>query len=120
MKTIKVIDLFNKIANGEEVPNHIRYEGIDLYYNKKNNCYDLIMSNVREEFYTFSYSDLNNEVEIIEDTPKEDKKIEKLEGSCDMTTSEICRMNNIEVKINEIIDRLNGENNELTNNEENK
>ena len=76
---MKVIDLLNKIANDEEVPNHIRYEGIDLYYNKKNNCYDLIMSNVREEFYTFSYSDLNNEIEIIKDTPKEDKKIEKLD-----------------------------------------
>ena len=38
---------------------------------------------------------------------EEKKKIpEKLQGSCDMTTSEICRMNNIEVKINEIIDYL--------------
>ena len=73
---MKVIDLLNKIANGEEVPNHIRYDGIDLYYNKKNNCYDLIMSNVIEEFYTFSYSDLNNKVEILEEPKGIPKRIQ--------------------------------------------
>ena len=34
-------------------------------------------------------------------------KIKKLEGSTDISTSLICRLNNIEVKINEIIDKLN-------------
>ena len=111
METMKVIDLLNKIANDEEVPNHIRYEGIDLYYNKKNNCYDLIMSNVREEFYTFSYSDLNNEIEIIKDTPKEDKKIEKLDVVlCDYLVDNIKEnILAIQNKINEIIDKINGE-----------
>jgi hypothetical protein len=36
----------------------------------------------------------------------EGNKIKKLEGSTDISTSLICRLNNIEVKINEIIDKL--------------
>ena len=94
---MKVIDLLNKIANGEEVPIHIRYDGIDLYYNKKNNCYDLIMSNVIEEFYTFSYSDLNNKVEILE----EPKGIpEKICTNRIINTKDILEFEMIQNKIN--------------------
>lgn len=67
---------------------------------------------------SFSYDELqhildilrgeNDEVEIIEDTPKEDKKIEKLYGE----PRHIYTENELYIvgKINEIIDRLNGEN----------
>lgn len=32
MKTIKIIDLLNKIANGEEVPETIRIGALDMYW----------------------------------------------------------------------------------------
>ena len=97
---MKVIDLLNKIANGEEVPKKIYCFNREFYL--KGNTYFgdtfTLMHYIQEE-------DLNDEVEIIEE-PQEHKIPEKLQGSCDMTTSEICRMNNIEVKINEILDYL--------------
>ena len=37
MKTIKIIDLLNKIANGEEVPKKIKYEN-DIYKHIDNYC----------------------------------------------------------------------------------
>lgn len=37
----------------------------------------------------------------------EGNEIKKLEGSTDISTSLICRLNNIEVKINEIVDKIN-------------
>ena len=72
-KTIKVIDLLNKIANGEEVPKKIKYcgitfEHINYYYRSESGNSDL-------SSYIYSNKDeLNEEVEIIE----EDKEIEKL------------------------------------------
>jgi hypothetical protein len=77
MKTIKIIDLLNKIANGEEVPEKIKinnviyeYRGY-MYCTKKANYQDI-------EDYLFgkwNFNILNDEVEIIE----EDKEIEKIE-----------------------------------------
>ena len=87
MKKIKVIDLLNKIANGEDVPEKIIYKG-NHYYNvgNKEQAYyentelddNLLLYAIHNEGH------LNDEIEIIEDTPKEiyfnkeDKKIEKL------------------------------------------
>ena len=98
---MRVIDILNKIANGEEVPEKIKVD--DKYY-----CYDETDS---AEFYRYrtiledelltDYANLNDEVEIIE----EDKKIEKL------TASSTNMFNQALVdKINEIIDYLNKEN----------
>ena len=62
-KTIKIIDLLNKIANGEKVPKNIYHNGIEYefkgttYYD---NCGDLMCSNM--DILTC----LNDEVEIIE------------------------------------------------------
>ena len=74
MKTIKVIDLLNKIANGE-VPEKIKvnekfiyeYDGID--YKSENGKY------LFDSYIEITKEDMNMEVEIIEDTPKENKKI---------------------------------------------
>ena len=75
MKTIKVIDLLNKIANKEEVPGIIKYSNIIYYWNE---C-EVEYQNEEETRSFFDIYDipslLNCEVEIIE----EDKKIEKLE-----------------------------------------
>lgn len=80
-KTIRVIDLLNKIANGEEVPKKIKYKekifiywsGTKKYYNRN---IDLFL-----EFYSGEL--LNDEVEIIEEQQDIDiqsiKELEPLE-----------------------------------------
>ena len=95
MKTIKVIDLLNKIANGEEVPKRIDYGGLI-------EGYEYLLNNIKR----FS---LNDEVEIIEDTLKEDKKIEYIDY---LTFNDFSNENKVwylENKVNEIIDKVNGE-----------
>ena len=115
---MKVIDLLNRIANGEEnirvkhklfELDYINMENMNIYYPEKINSFSLM---------TFIKS-LNDEVEMIE----EDRKIEKLRGF------DLCRnsiddedlelhytgvsdtFNEVYFKINEIIDYINkGEN----------
>ena len=73
---MKVIDLLNKIANGEEVPKKIKYEK-DTYIHIDNYCYYCEDTNLILSDRIFAeYSKLNDEIEIIE----EPKKIEKLEN----------------------------------------
>lgn len=74
---MKIIDLFNKIANGEDVPKKIRYRDKIWEYNIKNQ--DYCDKNNKMLFgYLFDYirtSDfINDEVEIIE----EKNEIEKI------------------------------------------
>lgn len=73
MKTIKIIDLLNKIAKGEEVPKKIFYEKQWWEYNPDNDYEGIewggcFLCNVL-------ICELNDEVEIIE----EEKEIEKLD-----------------------------------------
>ena len=113
MKTIKVIDLLNKIASGEELPKKI-YQHCEMFGNATFELdrgvywYKKIGGNI--DFIEYQTTDtLNDEVEIIEDTPKEDKKIEKLSDELtyiklvDNTTFR----KNVVKKLNEIIDYLN-------------
>lgn len=78
---MKVIDLINKIANDENMPRKIIYEGdifeyrrdLDDYeiYDEINNHYDYLLENP----YGKAYSEFfNDEIEVIE----EEKNIEKL------------------------------------------
>lgn len=72
MKTIKVIELLNKIANGEEVPKKIKYDGV--YYTESNYVYtssedDLLLPKIE---YVYQ---LNEEVKIIEEEKKIPEKI---------------------------------------------
>lgn len=71
-KTIRVIDLLNKIANGEEVPYKVKYNGIIFTYNSSNKqglkYVDLNKEN--EVFYRYLtgvVNKLTDEVEIIEE-----------------------------------------------------
>ena len=74
---IKIIDLLNKIANGEEVPKKIKYEK-DTYIHIDNYCYYCEDTNLILSDRIFAeYSKLTDEVEIIE----EPKKIEKISWS---------------------------------------
>ena len=126
---MKIIDLLNKIANGEEVPKKIKF--MNIIYN-----WDIVGylhyedEHCREKAFLEGYRTdmcLNEEVEIIEDTPKEDKKIEKLDIVIqDERTGNAYILNEygtkcyltkhskiIANKLNEIIDKINeGEENE--------
>jgi len=72
MKTIKIIDLLNKIANGEELPNKFEYD--NLTFKRINNYYVNEDGDSLQNSILTNFANLNDEVEIIE----EDKKIEKL------------------------------------------
>ena len=121
---MKVIDLLNKIANGEKVPECIMYQG--HYYYNVGNEEQAYYENTELDDNLFLYAihnegHLNEEVEIIEDIPKEDKKIEKFKVIKDNSGDSVQLVYDdmkLEItlsqaiildKINEIIDRLNGE-----------
>ena len=108
---MKIIDLLNKIANGEKIPKKIRITDIDdritkhynFFYDEDDQEYKddelfplgarLILDRV-----------LNEKVEIIE----EDKKIEKLilDDLIDTDEAIYDNFHNIELKINELIDKV--------------
>lgn len=71
MKTIKIIELLNKIANGEEVPNKIKYRNIYFVYDTTNYCYIeekyTIYNDLLMELSNHKLTELNYEVEIIGD-----------------------------------------------------
>ena len=102
---MKVIDLLNKIANGEEVPKRIEYDGIEFkfiegaYEDEKGNdlCY---YDNSCRVF-------LNDEVEIIEEKKKIPEKLDQTLNLIDVEEKGYyrCIMENV-FKINEIIDYL--------------
>ena len=113
---MKVIDLLNKIANGEEVPkevevglHHFIYENDGEYYNE-NDTSDLLFD--FDDNYPLEQC-LNQSVYPI--TYEEDKKIEKLDrelNSDDDTLEGLVATINgtyeeLAYKINEIIDVLN-------------
>lgn len=67
---MKIIDLLNKIANGEEVPKKISYRNIIFYFNKENKTYYIENTTV-ELFHTEKLTErLNDEVEIMEEINK--------------------------------------------------
>ena len=93
MKTIKIIDLLNKIANDEEVP-HFIVEGQEYYLGAdgylKNSFGDEVEWLIYKEW-------LNKEVKIIEE-----KEIEKV--SVKTNNHNVRKVAN---KINELIDTIN-------------
>jgi len=63
---MKIIDLLNKIANGEEVPKKIKYDGTIYEYNERVDFYYWKESSLYREFAT-NGNCLDKEVEIIDD-----------------------------------------------------
>lgn len=91
---IKIIDLLNMIAKGEEVPKKIRYLGYE-YCLLDSNSY---ISNDRTRFFdTIMFKELNNEVIVIEDKPKEIERVDR----------EFDNDGYLSKKLNEIIDKVN-------------
>lgn len=109
---MKIIDLLNKIANGEEVP-HFKVGEVEYFLNWKGCLLEREGGNQGYDTQWFIDKDwLNTEVEIIE----EDKKIEKIEyitsdEDGDFTINGFAfdyeQKMQIVDKINEIIDKLN-------------
>ena len=111
MKTIKVIDLLNKIAKGEEVPKRIKYD--DKNWNYKDEIKKYVSDDTYFCFSNFEFDELNDEVEIIEE-PQEHKIPEKLKCAAwgdkdengNYLMSAIPSNEMLMNKINEIIDCL--------------
>lgn len=126
MKTMKIIDILVNIANGKKVPKKIKYQGSIFTYNEEEKDYETWFENKScLSLFNLVYITpfLNDEIEIIEETPKEDKKIEKpiLDTDNDVNGSyDIVIINDIKYEINkvnryilgkicEIIDKIDGE-----------
>lgn len=107
MNKIRVIDLFNKIANGEEVPYKVKYNGIIFTYNSSNKqglkYVDLNEEN--EVFYRYLtgvVNKLTDEVEIIEEQEEIDiQGIRELDKHKE--TNIWAKMNDCEDKISELV-----------------
>lgn len=100
---IKIIDLLNKIANGEEVPKKIKYEYSIYELTPERNDYYC-----KNEMRWFTneincLGVLNDYVEIIE----EPKKIEKLPKNITDNAGATRDQRIIANKINELIDEIN-------------
>lgn len=113
MNKLRVIDLLNKIANGEEVPKEIEIEGEDdiFYYQEDINSYKNYHNQYLMCDYLFNTARLNKEIYIV------DKKIEKLKWNekssynQEVDTKKIqkillSRSEQLKSSINEIIDYL--------------
>ena len=75
MNKVKIIDLLNKIANGEEAPKKIKYKDIEYEYNEKS-----YIDGFDDDLFVNVYCneiDLNEEVEIIEEDIKENPTFEE-------------------------------------------
>ena len=97
MKTIKIIDLLNKIANGKEVPQKIRIGALYMYWDGSAYWDEDGETSFCEVIGSSEYG-LNREVEIIE----EEKEIEKV--SVKTNNHNVRKVAN---KINELIDAVN-------------
>lgn len=115
---MKIIDLLNKIANGEEVPKRIKisdnYYHFDTddsdYYNDADNK-DTLMENI---YLHNAYVWLNKEAEILDD--KEDKDIplipnDELKDDYTQTNLDF-NFRVLKEKINQVVEELNRRNNE--------
>ena len=105
---IKIIDLLVKIANNEEVPKKIKWQGQIYEYSDDDKFYYQNGYSMYRDFYTEGNC-LNEDVEIIEDS----KKIEKItvrEKTLGFPNGEWTARNMdkaFAIKINELIDEIN-------------
>ena len=108
-KTIKIIDLLNKIANGEEVPKKIKLDSYEFQYNKTYQQYhNKYETNLLEHISEYNYSGLNDEVEILyeEDEFEDIEELNKaftLEDVTDELTTSSWEKSIMSKKINQLI-----------------
>lgn len=109
-KTIKIIDLLNKIANGKKLPKRIKWRDKIWDYIEKEQ--DYINHNIYffEGFTQIRTKDfVTDTVEIIEDTPKKIEKIKVLKYDTFDRKQKSAYENMVKLadKLNEIIDKIN-------------
>ena len=113
---MKVIDLLNKIANGEEVPEVIKVKG-GIYYHCEGDQSGCCYFSEKQGFggfkLGFDTSAMNDKVETIEEI-EEDKNIKKISIRAELVGSIDNKLENLDInimavedKINEIIDEIN-------------
>lgn len=102
---MKIIDLLNKIANGEEPPKKIGYRDRTYHLNVgKNNYFD----DVHCSFIDFQ--SLHDEIEIIEEKPKkieECKNYECFEGIDDYIEHLRSKINELQKAVNYLLEKEN-------------
>ena len=103
---IKIIDLLNKIANNEEVPEKIMFdEWLYIYNEREKTYYD---EEDRTLWQSYNFKILTDEVAIIEETKKIEKLNDKLGLFGDGNTQKIINeLNYTRTIINELIDEIN-------------
>jgi predicted transcriptional regulator len=105
---MKVIDLLNKIANGEEVPKKIKW-GIDEWqYN--NGASKNYFNDYEDLFSVIDGSNLNDKVEIIEDKPKHIEELANVWGkegnlSVDAGVNLMDKINELSKAVNYLLDK---------------
>lgn len=91
---MKVIDLLNKIANGEKMPKKIKYDKEEYFWCEQCETYE----DQKSKDWLSNIDNLNDEVEILEDTMEE---IEELKEYVNYLENQNCiRMAK---KINELV-----------------
>lgn len=103
MNKIKVIDLLNMISKGEEVPKKIKFGYQEYEYNDLAKTYYCGMNTLLDNY---KFIILNDEVEIIEDTLEEEKKIPKKLNKDRYLGTDLSVEDDMFDKINEILDYL--------------
>lgn len=103
---MKLIDIFNKLANGEEVP-HFKINGVEYYIGVHGFIENERGNNVE---WWVDKNWLNEEVEWVEEPKKIENKLNKIEN---LILDNGISVVNVAYKVNEIIDYLNkGDSNE--------
>ena len=77
MITIKVIDLLNKIANGEEVAKEIKVND-NIYHYDETDCNEFYRYRTMTNELLTDYADLSDKVEILEEEKKLPEKLEEI------------------------------------------
>lgn len=116
MKTIKIIELLNKIANGEKPPKKVKWGDVYVYSDKiqdyrieDDDDYDYLLESV-----SVNQKCLIEEIEILDD---DDKKIEKITKGYSISIENkndgvlFDYIFDVHKKVNEIIDYINNREN---------
>ena len=90
---IKIIDLLNKVANGEEVPKKIKGRLNKIYtYSKYNTDYqDKEGKLLFYKLFQFRDKCLNDEVEIVEEDIKENPTFEEYKENPEKYWNKLCK-----------------------------
>lgn len=113
---MKIIDILNKIANGEEVPKKIKYDARIMEYDHNKQDYNGYYSNGNGNWlfqYLFDKCRdtkhfINDEVEIIEEKPKHIEEINYLEHvGIDLSEAVCKKINELKEAVNYLLDKDN-------------